>query len=135
MGPRLTQTLAHEPRRFLANVQIAMQLHRRHAFQVRHPEVDGDGPLAQGDFRSLHDRTVADGKVAAAVAAVVRQGLSALSYRNPAGTPALRAFRGNAFLSPPLALEPGFGRLFGGKHLHNLHEGYALSPRFSGAFV
>ena len=46
--PCLTETVEHEPRGFLRNLQVAMQLHAGHALEVGDVEVDGEGPLAQG---------------------------------------------------------------------------------------
>lgn len=56
------QAVQHEPRRFLANAQLAVKLHGRNTLQIGCEKIDANRPNPARKLRSLHDRSDLDRK-------------------------------------------------------------------------
>ncbi len=93
----LTNALKEEPGAFLMHINVLGELVGGHAMTGGENVVEGKEPLVQGDARTLHDRTRADGvDLAALLALVVALGDIALAVLARAGdlcmvAPAVRA--------------------------------------------
>ncbi len=48
--PRLANTVEHEPGGFRADIEVPVQFHAGDRLEAGQAQVDGDGPLAQGDL-------------------------------------------------------------------------------------
>jgi PAS domain-containing protein len=68
---RLAQAMEHEPRRFVAGIENAVQFVRRKAFLARGHQVSGEHPFRQRDMRPLHDGADRYAKRLAAILALV----------------------------------------------------------------
>ena len=95
------------------NSQVAVQLHRRDAFQAGQMQIDGDGPFLQRDIRAFQHATCSDAEILLAIPAVV--GMAAFPLENHVHTAAVRAIY--ARISPADIFEPFFRGSFVGKFL------------------
>ncbi len=102
----------------LRDVQLPMQLHEGHAFEVRRAKVDGELPLADRNAGPLRDRAFADAEMLPAVPATPRHWLSVGDLRD-AGRLAVSApdtFGSAGFFDPP------FGAQLVWKHAGKLNQ-------------
>ena len=127
--PRLTNSVQHEPSRLLRDLEIAVELHARHALERREAQVDADSPLPQLDFRALHRRPGADAEVAPAIRAPVgHPGVRRRARVHTAAVPAA------AFARPQHILEPRDRGVLCGKHVRQVDKGEALAVTLSRCF-
>ena len=129
-APCFSNARHHEPCGRLGNADVPAQLHRGHGLEVRHAQVDGDGPLAKRDLRPLHRGLGLDREVTPAVAAPVRH----VSVTRLARVlrPALRAM---ATVRPNDGLKPFRRGFFGREHVYHLNDGESFALRLSGGWL
>ena len=75
-GQGLTNAVRHVPCRLQSDTEVSVELHARHAFEVRHIEVEGNRPLVERDVGAMQDCTSLDGEVLAAISASEGLGLA-----------------------------------------------------------
>ena len=129
--PSLPDSMEHEPSSSLGHADIPVQLHAGDPFETGQLQVDGNGPLSQGDFGMRQGRSGPDREVFPAVGAPVGHGL-------PAGRlfgPGRSAVAAAPFLGPKDRLEPLCSRLFVEEHLNNLDDRETVSEVLSRSFM
>ena len=115
--------MQHEPSRFLRHLQVAVELHRGHAFEAGHLQVDSKRPFPQRHLRPLHRGPHPHRKAAAAGRAPVRHVARSLGCLGATATRAMTAGR------PDIRLEPCGRRRLIGEHIAQLDQAYTLSVR------
>ena len=103
--PRLADAVEHVPRGLLRDAQVAVELHGRHALEVRADLVERYSPLAERQVGALHNRIGLDAEIASAVAAEEGHRLPALALVNRVAV----APRATDTVRPPLFDEPRLG--------------------------
>ena len=130
-GPRLTNTMQHEPRRRLRHSNVPVELHAGHAFQTRQAEINGNRPLPQGDVGSGDRRSRPNAEVAPAILAPVRHGLAPWGFTGRHGA----AMTAAPLTLPQCRLKPILGGFFVREHGRDLKQVDTFSARFSRGFA
>ena len=123
------EPLREEPRGFLRDTQVAVELHARHALEASHDLEDGDDPVLIADLRAFHDRAGLDAELLAAclLTAAERHRLVLAPRLHVDGAAVVAAYA----VRPPLLDEPPLRRRVVGEHPHDLFEGNAFAERFA----
>ena len=111
--PGLPEPVKHEPGCLLGDLDIVVELCAGDALEIGHVDVDGEGPLAEGEPGTLQGRAGPDGEVALAVSAPVGHRESVL---NLAGVEAPAPSAATA-IGPVGGFKPPGGGLLIGKYL------------------
>ena len=111
----MTNLVQHTQDGFLGEVQIPVQLHRRHALEACHQKINCNCPLLQWHMGVLQQCAVTKRKMLAAVSAPVRQRFAALNLVG-VGVAATETTCNTVFQDD--RLKQFTCRGFIGKHLH-----------------
>lgn len=130
-SPRFPDAVHHEPGTGLADSQVPVQFHAGYRLEGCDAEINGNGPLPQGDSGILHRRSCADAEIGSAGCAPIRH----FPVTGRLGVNAPAFWTGSVSQWPETILKPFNCGLLGGKHVHHLNKGKTFSVGFSGCFL